>query len=313
MGADRPLVSVVLITRDRPALFQDALASVLDQTYERLEIVIVDGSEASVEPIARRRTDDQHRVRYRRDQGDGPGAARNIGLRAATGRFVAFLDDDDRWLPDKLQRQVAAFDPAAGTVLTGQTTVRDGEDIGGRTPSLSGWVTEDLLRGAPGCPTSSVMVRQEVVEQAGDFDEELPIWEDREWYVRLSKHGQFRSVPARLVRRGIHDHEHLTDDYQAARDVAYPRFLRKHRSLAAECGPSCERAFVASLSVMVGAMAIKTGHAEDARRWLFRALRNDPVRRQAWLYLLLSMGGRPARGAVGHLRRARDTLLDRIP
>lgn len=312
MGADRPLVSVVLITRDRPVLFQDALASVVEQTYEPLEVVIVDGSEASVEPIARRRTGDQHRVCYRRDQGDGPGAARNIGLSAADGRFVAFLDDDDRWLPDKLQRQVAAFDPAVGTVMTGQTTIRDGDVIGGRTPSLSGRVTEELLRGAPGCPTSSVMVRQDTVEQAGDFDTELPIWEDREWYLRLSEHGQFRSVPARLVQRGIGDHEHLTDDYQAARDVAYPRLLGKHRPLAAEYGPSCERAFVASLSELLGAMAIATGHARDARRWLFRALRNDPVRRRTWLYLLLSVGGRPARGVAGYLRRVRNRLLDDI-
>lgn len=313
MGADRPLVSAVLITRDRPLLFQDALASALSQTYERLEIVIVDGSEKSVEPMARRRVGDQHRLRYRRDQGDGPGAARNIGLRAAEGRFVAFLDDDDGWLPEKVQRQVAAFDPAVGTVMTGQTTVRDGDRIGGRTPTLSGRVTEELLRGTPGCPTSTVMVRREVVDRAGDFDEQLPIWEDREWYVRLSKHAEFRSVPARLVRRGIEDHEHLTDDYRAARDVAYPRFLRKHRPLAAEYGPSCERAFVASLSLRLGAMAIETGHAGDARRWFLRALKNDPLRRQTWLYLLLSAGGQPARDVARRLGRVRDAVLDRTP
>jgi glycosyltransferase involved in cell wall biosynthesis len=300
---DDPLVSAVLITRDRPAKFRAALDSVLEQTYDRLEVIVVDGSEESVESTARRRAEGRCRVRYRRDDGEGPGAARNIGIRAAEGTFVAFLDDDDRWDPRKIQRQVATFDPAVGTVVTGQYTVREGVRVGGRTPSLSGRVTEALLRGAPGCPTSSVMVRRDLIDRAGGFDEELPIWEDREWYIRLSKHGEFRSVPARLVRRGVDDHDRLTDNYRAARDVAYPRFLSKHRSLAAEYGPGCERAFVASLSLRLAALAIETGHYHDARRHLRRALRNDPFELRTWLYLFLSLGGHPVHDAARRLRR----------
>lgn len=300
---DDPLVSAVLITRDRPAKFRAALDSVLEQTYDRLEVVVVDGSERSVESTARRRVDGRFPVRYRRDEGEGPGAARNLGIRDAEGSLLAFLDDDDRWHPRKVRRQVAAFEPGVGTVLTGQQTVQDGVRVGGRTPSLSGRVTEALLRGEPGCPTSTVMVRREVIDRAGGFDETLPIWEDRELYIRLSTHGEFRSVPARLVNRSVDGQEHLSAKYSAARDVAYPRLLRKHRPLAAEYGPACERAFVASLSRRLGALAIETGRYGEASRHLRRALRNDPVEPRTWLYLVLSLGGRPVHDAARRIRR----------
>lgn len=308
--SDRPLVSAVVITRDRPAKLEDALASLREQTYPNLELVVVDGSTGSVESLVRRRVGDLP-VTYLRDDGEGPGAARNLGIRAATGEYVAFLDDDDRWLPEKIERQTEAFAREVGAVYTGQFTVRDGERVGGRTPSLSGWITEELLRGAACAPTSTVMVRRAVIDEAGGFDEELPIWEDREWYVRLSRHGTFRPVPEPLVRRGFGEYDQLTDDYEAARDVAYPRFLETHRELAAEYGPSCERALVASLSLKLAAIGLATDRYAEARRDLLRSLRYDPRQRRTWLYLALSFGGRPARDAVRRLRGTYESLAGR--
>jgi glycosyltransferase involved in cell wall biosynthesis len=307
---DRPLVSAVVITRDRPAKLEGALASLREQTYPNLELVVVDGSEPPVESLVRRHAGDLP-VTYRRDDGEGPGAARNVGIGAASGEFVAFLDDDDRWLPEKVERQVAAFGPGIVAVYTGQFAVRDGERVGGRTPALSGDVTEALLRGAACGPTSTVMVRRAAIDDAGGFDEALPIWEDREWYVRLSEHGLFRPVREELVRRGFGEYDQLTDDFEAARDVAYPRFVETHRGLAAEYGPECERALVASLSRTLGATAIENGRYGEARRWLARSLRHEPARGRTWLYLALSLGGRPARNGVRRLRRAYESLADR--
>jgi len=308
----RPLVSAVLITRDRPEQLRAAVDSVREQTYPNLELVVVDGSRDSAAALVRRHAGDRP-VTYRRDDGGGPGAARNLGIRATTGEYVAFLDDDDRWLPEKIERQVAAFAPDVATVYTGQLTVRDGERVGGRTPSLSGWLTERLLRGAPLCPTSTVMVRRDVIDAAGGFDETLPVWEDREWYLRLSQHGTFRPVAAELVRRGFGDYEQLTDDFDAARDVAYPRFLEKHRGLAARYGPDCERALVASLSLRLAALGIEAGRYGEARRLLVRSLRHDPLRWRTWLYLSVSLGGRPVHTFGRRLRRLGHTLAAQLP
>ena len=307
---DRPLVSAIVITRDRPAKLEDAIASVRAQTYPNIELVVVDGSSESVESLVRRRAGDRP-VTYRRDEGDGPGAARNVGIRAADGEYVAFLDDDDRWLPEKIERQVSAFEPGVVAVYTGQFAVRDGERVGGRTPSLSGDVTEALLRGVACVPTSAFMVRRATIDDAGAFDEGLPIWEDREWYVRLSEHGEFRPVPHELVQRGLGEYDQLTDDFEAARDVAYPRFLDAHRASAAEYGADCERMFVASLSRRLGATALENGRYGEARRWLARSLRHDPGRRQTWVYLLVALGGAPAWRGVRGLRRAYELLASR--
>lgn len=308
--SDRPLVSAVVITCDRPAKLEDALASLRRQTYPNLELVVVDGSRDPVESLVRRHAGDRP-VTYRRDDGEGPGAARNLGVRAASGEYVAFLDDDDRWLPEKIERQVTAFEPGVVAVATGQFAVRDGERVGGRTPSLSGDVTEDLLRGGACGPTSTIMVRRSAVDVAGGFDEGLPIWEDREWYVRLSEHGEFRSVREELVQRGFGEYDQLTDDFEAARDVAYPRFLEAHRERAAGYDPACERALVASLSRKVGASAMENGRYGEGRRWLLRSLRREPGRRRTWLYLALSLGGAPAWNGVRRLRRIYESLSGR--
>ena len=304
---ERPLVSTVLITRDRPDRLRVAVDSLREQTYPNLELVVVDGSEDSVESLVRRRAGDVP-VTYLRDDGGGPGAARNVGINAATGEYVAFLDDDDRWLPEKTARQVETFAPGVGTVYTGQFVVRNGQRVGGRTPSLSGWVTEDLLRGEALCPTSTIMVRRTMIEQAGDFDETLPVWEDREWYVRLSKYGTFRPVTAELVRRGFGDYEQLTDDFVAARDVAYPRFVEKHRTLAARYGLACERALVASLSLKLAAIGVGAGRYGEARQFVLRSLRHDPFRLRSWLYLVVSLGIHPAHTLASRLRRIRRAL-----
>lgn len=288
---ERPLVSAVLITYDRPEMFRAALDSVLDQTYPNLEVVVVDGSEPPVESILRRRVDGALPARYRRDDGEGAAAARNVGIRAATGEYVAFLDDDDRWLPEKIERQVEAFGPDVGTVYTGQRIVTDGESVGGRTPTLGGDVTERLLRGVACCPTSTVMVRRDTIDRAGLFDVRFSIWEDREWYVRLSEYGEFAPVPEPLVLRRRGTYGQLTDDFAHARDVAYPLFLDKHRSLAADHG--CERQLIASLSRMLGAVGLEAGCHRAATRSLFRALRHDPYAPATYLYLLLALGGSP--------------------
>ena len=303
-------MSAVVITCDRPAKLEDALASVRAQTYPNVELVVVDGSRESTESLVRRRAGDRP-VTYRRDDGEGPGAARNVGIRAASGEYVAFLDDDDRWLPEKTERQVAAFHPGVVAVYTGQFAVRDGERVGGRSPSLSGDVTEPLLRGAACAPTSAVMVRRAAIDDAGAFDEGLPIWEDREWYVRLSEHGLFRPVSEELVQRGFGEYDQLTDDFEAARDVAYPRFLDAHRDRAAEYGADCERGLVASLSLKVGATAMENGRYGEARRWLARSLRHEPGRRRTWIYLLLSLGGAPAWRVLRRLRRTHESLTRR--
>ena len=120
-----PLVSVIIPTRDRPALAVRAVRSALGQTYANHEIVVVD--DGSTLPLRLPRDLEDARVRtVRLGTTVGAGGARNAGVQASTGTLLAFLDDDDRWRPRKLERQVqtlAGCDEDVAAVETGAGTV----------------------------------------------------------------------------------------------------------------------------------------------------------------------------------------------
>jgi glycosyltransferase involved in cell wall biosynthesis len=300
-----PLVSVVIPTYGRnPGLFRAALRSVFAQTYPRLEVVVVDDAS---EPVERFVDDPPVDVRYIREGHQGVAAARNSGIAAATGRFVAFLDDDDRWLPEKVERQVTAFrdgGPAVGVVVTGQQYVDErGDPVGTTEPTVRGDATVTLLTGGVNCATSTLMVRADAIEAAGGFDERFDVWEDLEWCVRLSRVCEFESVPDPLVRRRDAGHEQLTDDFEEMRDRAYPLFVEKHRDLAAGYGPRTEDRTIASLSLILGGEALESDRYAEARRFLLRSLRRNPLEARTYLYLSLAVGGRFAYEPAKYLKR----------
>ena len=180
-NSDAPLVSVVIPTYDRPALVRKAVASVGAQTYPNVELLVVD--DCSPTPVKQAPEElslgPSIAVRVlRHEENRGGNAARNTGIRVAAGEYVAFLDDDDRWHPEKFDRQVRAFresSPAVGAVCVGQRFVDDrGETTQLRMPSASGDVTEAVLRGATLGPFSTLMVRADVIEAVGFPDERFP-------------------------------------------------------------------------------------------------------------------------------------------
>lgn len=301
---DRPVVSVIVPTRNRPTLLEQALTSVAAQTYDRLEVVVVDGSTT---PVPRSRIEAflgaDHDLVCRRDPGQGVAAARNVGIGAASGANLAFLDDDDQWMETKVHRQVERLEQAGsrvGVVYTGQRSV-DAADrtVGVRIPRTRGDVTETLLRGGGLTPFSGVMVRSSLVDDVGVLDEQLPVWEDLDWHIRLSRHCRVESIPEPLTIRRMGNHEQLTDQFETIRDVAYPRFVSKHRALATEYGSGCVRAMIASRLLDVAHAALENGEYLEAVRLLGRSLRQSPRPNRAYLYLLVALGGpvtyRPAR------------------
>jgi glycosyltransferase involved in cell wall biosynthesis len=293
-----PLVSVVVPTYGRPAFLSEAIESVDEQTYGPIELLVVDDhSPEPIEPVLEDRSlGDDRRLRFvRHDENRGASAARNTGLDAAEGEYVAFLDDDDYWLPPKIQQQVDAFEragPDVGVVYTGQRFVNDGETTSVHRPTLEGDVTKAMLTGAEMATFSAVMVRAEVYETVGGLDERFPCWQDREWLLRLSEEYDFEALTEPTAVRRSTEHEQLSDDFEAKRDVAYPLFLEKFRPLAAEYGPECERRLVAAQSLELGKSAVRHGHTRDGRRYLLRAIRYQPTEPSAYLYFLVALGGK---------------------
>lgn len=292
MGDSEPLVSVVIPTTRRDEYLRTAIDSVSAQTYEQIQVVVVDDSEGSHQRPVDSFSD--HEVVHIRD-GDhsGPADARNTGIDRADGRYIAFLDDDDLWEPEKLSRQVAAFErsrPQVGMVLTGRRAVdSDGQTVSVRGSTVEGDTIRRILTGQPLNPISCVMVRRDNVAEAGLLDESFRFWEDREWFLRLSFTGDFFGIDEPLTIRRV-GHEQLTNDFQA-KEAAYYRFLEKHRELTSRFGPRIERKFVAWLSKCVGISAAQTGRYDAAVEYLRRSIQYEPLDTHVYPYFFLAVGG----------------------
>ncbi|SEL40673.1 glycosyltransferase family 2 protein [Haloferax larsenii] len=310
MSDSNPLVSVVLPTYNRPDGLRQAVASVAAQTYSPIELVVVDDhSEIPAREVLDEPTvgvDAIHQVRIiRHPTNRGGNAARNTGIRAATGRFVAFHDDDDEWYPEKLARQVDVFGDVSetvGLVYTGTEYREAGKTVQKQTGGVRGDATRSLLLGGSLSEFSGVMVRRSVVDDAGLPDERFPSWQDREWFVRLSQHCRFASVDEALTIRYVEGGDRVTKRFETKRDESFPLFVEQFRPLARQLG--VERQFVAAHRAKLGKEALRTGYYGDARRLLALALLGGHVDSDTLVHLSVALGGRVTYQSAKRLARA---------
>mgnify|MGYP005837720585 CR=1 FL=1 len=202
----QPLVSVVIPTYNRAQFLREAIESVLAQTFTGWELIVVDNG--STDGTATLCASYGPKLTYLLEQRQGPAAARNRGIAAARGEFVAFLDDDDIWLPEKLARQLELMEqfPAAGVVGCGQRCM----DLSGRVfytePGKPRYELAELkLRCGPVGTTSGALVRKACLEELGGFDEGLRFNEDWDLWLRIVRRYELRGVVEPLVVRRIHD------------------------------------------------------------------------------------------------------------
>ncbi|QLD87073.1 glycosyltransferase family 2 protein [Natronomonas halophila] len=294
--SSEPTVSVVIPTYDRPEMLRRAVESVVAQTYDRIELVVVDGP--STHPASDVVDDvdgEFDRVQcVRNDEKEGVTAARNTGLALATGTYIAFLDDDDRWHEEKLAAQIARFerpDDNLGMVYSGVRQMGpDGTVNAVKRHDHGGDIFERLMGGNFIGTMSAVMVRRDVIDTVGDFDENLPVWEDWDLYLRVAREYKIASVAEPHVDRYSGEHEQTSDDYELRREAA-PELLEKHRPEAAERGRSTERRFVAGVELELTRSAVSNGVTGKARRHAFNSLRSYPTF-GGLLYFCLSAGGK---------------------
>lgn len=222
-----PTVSVVIPTFKRPALVRRAIASVLNQTYRDFEIVVVDdGSPDDTRGAVTGIRDE--RVRYlRHERNRGLPASRNTGIKAASGEYIAFLDDDDEWLPEKLERQIPAL-RSNSAALCGYVVNRRYVKVQRQTTvSL-----EDLKRGNEHSP-ATLIVRAAVLKEM-PFDETLPHAEDWDMLLRLAQQCPIAYVRSALVHVNDGNHPRMTNSTKNT-SLAELEFrmaiLRKHEDL----------------------------------------------------------------------------------
>lgn len=187
-----PRVTAIIPTRDRAQWLRRAIDSVLRQTFGDFELIVVDdGSIDDTGEVVASIADP--RITYIRLSGTGQSRARNEGIARARGDWVAFLDDDDEWLPEKLEKQLALLPemPGVGAVY-GRMCVQTGDEF--RTPKNldrlpSGDVSSSMLKENMIVMPSVFMVRRDELVRVGGFDETLHWGEDRDLWLRLAQQG----------------------------------------------------------------------------------------------------------------------------
>ncbi|HAZ45740.1 MAG TPA: glycosyl transferase family 2 [Cyanobacteria bacterium UBA11369] len=230
-----PLLSIVIPTRDRPHLLPRAVQSALDQTMEDLEAIVVDDASAEFVNLPA-----HPRLRViRLSQSRGGAGARNAGTEAARGRYIAYLDDDDRLLPNMAAISLEALSktnlPAPVGVISGIELVNpQGETIGKRLPPPvrsrgSHFSLEDLETGYSYNTKQTLVVEREIINKIGGWDETFRSRVHSDLFLRLNPVCSILGVPIVTYQLLKHPGARVSSD-PILREESFKRLLEKHRA-----------------------------------------------------------------------------------
>ncbi|MCP4350154.1 MAG: glycosyltransferase [Desulfobacterales bacterium] len=204
---DNPLVSVIIPTYNRARMLKQAVDSVLAQDFADFELIVVDdGSDDNTQEIL---DEYQDEIIVIQQENKGVSAARNKGIVSASGRFTAFLDSDDLWMPKKLSAQVSFFhsNPDALICQTEEIWIRNNVRVNPKKKhkKLSGMIFEPSLYLCLVSP-SAVMIKRSLFDEVGVFDENLPACEDYDLWLRIScKYPVYLIDTPLIVKQGGHE------------------------------------------------------------------------------------------------------------
>jgi glycosyltransferase involved in cell wall biosynthesis len=274
--AEKVLVSVVIPTWNRRDLVCEAVRSVIAQSQADWELIVVDdgssdGTAAAVEAM------NDPRVRMiQLDHSGKVGHLRNAGAQAASARWIAFLDSDDLWLAGKLQIQLDALEASGAGWCYGACELLgpSGEVApirAGQFLPLSGDILDDLLTGRTGAYIGTLVVRRDLFDKAGGFDESLANREDLDFELRLAAIAEAVAVPEVVTR--VREHEgRRTGDLSFPHErtaIVFNRFRKRFpRGHAARLARRQE----AALLTQAGAQRIERHHFAKGASLLLRAL-----------------------------------------
>lgn len=213
------LVSAIITAHNRLDLLKRAIQSVRNQTYQNIELIVVD--DASSDGTFEYCSSQSFRfIHIPKEESRGGNHARNLGIKAAKGFYVAFLDDDDIWLPEKIEKQVLLIESKDCELVHGgrrveqidEGTVKYVEYL--PSPDFCGDMSHKILQAI--CTTTSIfLVKRQALLEIGMFDESLKFWQDYELTIRLAQRKPFYFVnePLIIYRLDLHDKHRLTNKF----------------------------------------------------------------------------------------------------
>jgi len=248
-----PIVSVIIPVYNGKDKIGRAIDSVLNQTFEDFELIIVDdaSTDGTIDTVLNYK--DERILTVRHSKNRERSASRNDGAKLARGKYLAFLDHDDEWLPYKLEKQVKCLEKSGsefGVIYSGYYQIIEGNNLNDNTTDnitespflccvkkLEGNLYDELKRGDFILP-STVMIKKNIFDKVGGFDERLAFPEAWELWLRLSKITQFKFIKDPLVNRYIHGNNSISmvnDPFSKDNFFRYLKYLEeKHGDVVGE-------------------------------------------------------------------------------
>ncbi|MCK4852295.1 MAG: glycosyltransferase [Candidatus Omnitrophica bacterium] len=302
MSGKGPEVSVIIPTYNRAHVVGRAIESVLNQTYREFEIIVVDdGSTDNTKELIEDKYGKQ--VNYVRQPRKGAPAARNLGFRISRGKFVNFLDSDDYFLPENLEKKVRVLErnPAAGWVYSDSYYTDEERNFFRRSHSLRKMrkkietrddVFDIMFRRGGLTNTNTVMMRRECMEKTGGFDERLTVYQDVEFFLRVARHFKAKYIHEPLCVR-VRGPFSITSDrknYYHGASLFIDKITREFPVEVRELKwlRKCRR-WRADICNYSGLEYLENRKKRKARGEFLRSIRTYPLQGRVYLYLLKSL------------------------
>lgn len=280
-------VSAIITTFNRANYLKLAIASVLSQSYSNFELIILDNSSSDHTEETVHSFDDS-RIRYIKHQPLNISETRNLGVRESQGEFIAFLDDDDEWMPDKLEKELQLFlkvSKQVALVYGGFIRIdKNGRPFYAHVPKLKGQILKNLLSLKDDFTgsASNPMIRKSVIHQLGGFDEEIRTGEDWEFYLRLSEKYLIECVEEPIVKIRHHFGARLGDRVKDYIDLEM-KVMQQFETVFNQ-----DKKLHAFYLQRIAGKFIRLNQMAEGRRYLLQAIKQAPFNIVVYVQWFLS-------------------------
>ena len=273
-------VSVIIPTHNRSKLLKRSINSVLQQTYTNLECIVVDdaSTDNTVEIIES--INDNRLVYLSHKTNRHASASRNTGIKHINGQLVAFLDDDDEWLPANLEKQVQLLlnlPKKVGMVYCWMDYYNQAGDIMKEVhPNLSGSIFKETLDKQPIGNSSTLLLRRVVIDDIGVFDELLPRGNDGDFIRRVCQTYEVDFVPEVLVKIHVgHEYDRITED--SKRGIKNAIYGQKVKLIKFGSELESLPKQKSSIYSYIGSHYYQLGQQSDSKKYFLRAFKTYPL------------------------------------
>lgn len=308
MRDEKPKISVILPTHNRARLLGKAVQSVLNQTYQNFELIIVDdGSKDNTKKAMQEFTDP--RIKYVvHQQNRGAAAARNTGIKCAKGKYIAFQDSDDEWSPNKLELQMEIFNKLPYNVDIIYTDMLRIKESGKTEYWHSPTVTSKSLIN----PTTldyqvinigiqSTLIKKHCFDEVGLFDENFKKYIDLELFLRLIQRYHFYHIKKPLVK--YYATEGISSDNKLEA-IAREQLLNKYLEHICD-----NQAFLANQYFMIGYAFQSNGQFSKGKKYIMKAFKTEPLVFKYLFVLIVSLFGQRIFCLFHHLAKKYYKIL----